>query len=230
MRNHDKININSQISSFSHRSKSLFSSKFFPPARPRSIVPFLARLEIAPCSAISTLACSNIGTQSAALRPGAVAVSVSTKYDAPADPAAGASSSTDKRQPFLFLMPTHSSANTASRQQTQPDRYVQQDTPTIHESKLMVRATGSSAVARNMQPFQPCRSTKTKNSRRDVNARKKRRANAPLQTGQFTGQFTDRRRTSTDVAAAAPQLEVQLVGTSAAKKSAVIYSLFLRYS
>ena len=94
----------------------------------------------------------------------------------------------------------------------------------------MVRATGSSAVARNMQPFQPCRSTKTKNSRRDVNARKKRRANAPLQTGQFTGQFTDRRRTSTDVAAAAPQLEVQLVGTSAAKKSAVIYSLFLRYS
>ena len=46
----------------------------------------------------------------------------------------------------------------------------------------MVRATGSSAVARNMQPFQPCRSTKTKNSRRDANARKKRRASAPLQT------------------------------------------------
>ena len=39
LRNHDKTNINSQIPSFSHRSKSLFSSKFFPPARPRSIVP-----------------------------------------------------------------------------------------------------------------------------------------------------------------------------------------------
>jgi hypothetical protein len=86
----------------------------------------------------------------------------------------------------------------------------------------MVRATGSSAVARNMQPFQPCRSTKKK-TRSAMRMPEKSAAPTRRYKRTCTGQFTaDRRRTSTDVAAAAPQLEVQLVETSAAEQSAVI--------